>query len=59
MTTFRERTTHSVNYRISLFMYYIYVLVVSYLGFEERNLVLLRPVSDHCLPFTLNIYFEH
>ena len=31
-------------------------LVVSYLGFEDRTLVLIASVPGHCLPFTFSAF---
>ena len=51
MVTYLERAVHSVNHMFSL-LYLIVVFVVSHLGFECGNLVLIAPVLGHCLPFT-------
>ena len=47
MATFLEKAAHLVNHMFSLLCLFV-VLVVSHLGFEDRNLVLIARVPGHC-----------
>ena len=50
MATFWENDAHSVYCMFSLY-FDIVISVISRLGFEGENLVLIAPVLDHCLSF--------
>ena len=50
MATLRENDAHSVYCMFSLYFDTV-ILVISHLGFEGENLVLIAPVPDHCLSF--------
>ena len=58
---FGKRASHSVNHMISLLCIFV-VLVVSHLGFDDGNLVLIAPVPGHCFllfsNFTVKIVYE-
>ena len=52
MVTVWKRAAHSVNHMFP--SYYVYLLFKGFhFGFEGRTLVLITPVSSHCLPFTV------
>ena len=55
MVTFWENAAHFVYCRFSLY-FDIVSLVISHLGFEGDNLILIVPVPDHCLSF---IFLNH
>ena len=55
MLTFWKRAAHSVTHMFSLLCLFV-VLVVSHLGFEGGNLVLISPVPGHCLPFAFKVF---
>ena len=52
----RERPTHSITISSLCYVHlWFVVLVVSHLGFEDGNLVLIAPVPGHCFP----LIFHH
>ena len=51
VATFWERAAHSVKHMFSL-LYLFVALVVSHLGYEDGNLVLIAAVPGHCFSFT-------
>ena len=56
MATFLERAAHSVNPMFSLYtLCLLFSLVVSHFGFYGGTLVLIAPVSGHCLPSSFHI----
>ena len=57
MATFWERAAHSVNHIFSLFCVFV-VLVVSHLGFEGGDLVLIVPAHGHCIPLLYILHFK-
>ena len=50
MATFWERAANLFNSMFSLYLFV--VLFFPHFGFEDRILVLIASVPDHCLPFT-------
>ena len=51
MATFWEIAAHSVKHMFSLLCPFV-VLVVSHLGFNDGNSVLIAPVPGHCFNLT-------
>ena len=54
MATFWERAANSVFQSYFPCLCIFVVLVVSHLGFEDENLVLIALVPGHCFPFTFH-----
>ena len=53
MATFLERAAHSVNRMFSLYLICLFVsLVISNFGIKGNILVLIAPVTGHCLHLT-------
>ena len=56
MTTFSEKAAHLVNHMFPLLCLFV-VLVVSHLGFEDENLVLIALVPGHSRPGGYHLAF--
>ena len=56
MATFSEKAAHLVNHMFPLLCLFV-VLVVSHLGFEDENLVLIARVPGHCRPGGYHLAF--
>ena len=54
MTTFWERAAQSDNDMFSLLCLFV-ALVVSHLGFEDGNFVLIAPVHGLCFPLLFRV----
>ena len=50
MADFWEKAAHSVYCTFSLYFDNV-IIVISRLGFEGENMILIAPVPDHCLYF--------
>ena len=57
MATFSEKAVHLVNHMFPLLCLFV-VLVVSHLGFEDENLVLIARVPVHCRPGGYHLAFK-